>query len=235
MLSARFVRNKVHVNPLVADMFMPYKRVCLDCIHGENPGPRTRMRGNNMVYLFNFDPNPQDLAPDESIFEKLIHEIAHGVEIPMARFGYLHWGFNIGFPSNGKRIWAFERELMVAAIQQRLHLYFGEEFSKDDVFRSLFSLGTLKFTWDKFQGLNLKESERSARFDDLVSLSLEIIDRRLPSTDFLLKKWHRRCQALDRFPSKIKPFNRMTQHVFSAVDPFDEELRNDLRSHGIRA
>lgn len=221
------------VNPAVRDLFAPYDLTVLGIGDFEDGGPSTEVLDGsvNLAFLFGYDTKA-DWRSTESNMEALLHEVAHGIEYPLDRFGLSNWGMHFKKNFNGKYLWRFERELLVHTIQKRLHEHFAEPYSYMAIYKSV---EINSESWINAQGKMFDSCSINYR-RKLMRRAINVFDALLPPVETLISKWHEKCRFLDANPSllRVDPLPGEIVNI-DPVDPLNLEYREALRSVGLVA
>jgi hypothetical protein len=217
------IPNTVKSISKILSLFEPYKRVVLST--DDEPGP-TAMSGYRHM---RFGTN--NMFRRKSPIEGILHEIAHGIEIPQDRFGYESWGLH-ATKRNGKMIWAFERELVVLAIQCRLYKTFEEPLSWNEICESINSVDDGNFSWREANNIHLHLHSNKSLYTHC-RRAIDVIDTYLPSTQRLLQRWHQKCRYLDEYPRNIKTTAEVQRLIIEPKSPLSPILKKHLREAGI--
>ena len=222
------------VNPAVCDLFAPYDLTVLGIGDFEDGGPSTKVLAGagNRAFLFGYDITKADWRSTESNMEVLLHEVAHGIEYPLDRFGLSNWGMHFKKNFSGEYLWQFERELLVHTIQKRLHKHFVEPYSYVAMYKSV---GINSESWINVQGKFFDSCSVDYR-RKLMRRAIDVFDALLPPAETLIGKWHEKCRALDANPSflRVDPLPGEIVNI-DPVDPLNLEYREALRSVGLVA
>ena len=226
----------------IVSLFKPYQRVILHVGSASIlTGPLIKLNKKRMNSItFGYSIKNDDLR-SQSKLEQLLHEVSHGIEICDSRFVMPNWGLNLSRRSGGKWSYVFERELIVFAIQKRLHRFYGESLTVVDIAASLMELWRSASDWYMLQGVTEKASLRGTgkAIRGILANALDVIDASLGTTESLIAEWHRKCVMVEENPRLIVTLSKMNKidlcgGYIEVRDPLSKSLRSDLRGIGIK-